>query len=172
MLVLLYISMLVFGSYLAYIIGTFGVPYSISDSYYLLEREHPHKGLKYLFTGFCWGAGFPLLPVWFETTPDEYTAIVFFAIAALLFIGAAPRFKEKMEGMVHYVSAGVCVIMSQLWCLFVAHTWYISLPAFLIFCSIPLFSKKKKWVFWIEIAAFLSSYAALFVKLFANENLL
>lgn len=165
-LILLYSSILVFGGYIAYIAGLFGIPHSISESYYLIEKKYPHRGLKYLFTGFCWGAGFPLLPVWFETTPDNARFVVFFAVAALLFIGAAPQFKEKLEGTVHFVSAGTCVLMAQLWCLFVAHTWYISLAAFVVFCSIPLFSKKKKWVFWIEIAAFLSTYAALFVKMF------
>ena len=162
---LVYISLAVFVSYLIYVICLFGIPYSISETYYLLEKKYPHKGLKYLFTAFCWGAGFSLLPMLLETTPDSHTAIAFFAVAALLFIGAAPRFNEKMEGMVHYVSAGICVGMAQLWCLLVAHTWYISLPAFIIFCSIPFFSKKKKWIFWIEIAALSATYLSLLFHL-------
>lgn len=80
-------------SYLITIVILFGVLKSISQSYYEV------KGFgKAIFTLFIWSISIPMMII--GSTP-----LMFFAGALLSFVGAAPAFKEEMEGKVHVIGA-------------------------------------------------------------------
>lgn len=171
---LIIISLVIF---LAYVVGTcfyFGIPASISDTYYKLEKRK--KGLGWLFSAMCVSTGSFLLPALLELTPDSYQFTAFLACAGLLFVGAAPQFKLPLTGAVHYGSAAVCVVFSQFW---VGLTvWWVLLPVWVGFVIYILYGvfrysdffrgdiyfKKLKPMFWAEVAAIGATYVAILIK--------
>lgn len=52
---LIFASIAIFLLYIGSMVFMFGVPWSISNTYYLLEEKR--KGLGWLFTVFCYGVG-------------------------------------------------------------------------------------------------------------------
>lgn len=174
MMTMIIISLIIF---LAYVAGTclyFGVPASISDTYYKLERRR--KGLGWLFTAMCWGVGGLLLPALLEITPESYQFTAFLACAGLLFVGAAPQFKLSLTGAVHYGSAAVCVLASQAW-IACTSAWWVLLPVWIGFMAYILYGMirysdffrgrvyfiESKPMFWAEIAALGATYLAIFI---------
>lgn len=170
---LVIIALVVFLAYLVGIVCVFGVPASISDTYYLLEKKH--KGLGWLFTAMCWLVGGLLLPALLDMTLDSYQFSVFLSCAGLLFVGAAPQFKLQLTGTVHYSSAGVCVVFSQLWTALTR--WWVLLPVWLsyIVYTVLAVKRQKEGVFWykfrrtkpmlwVEIASFAATFLAIFLK--------
>lgn len=149
-------SLIVTVAYLGYVIKLFGVPWSISDTYYKLENKR--KGLGMLFTLWTWIGAFPLMIAWLDY--NLYQPLVFLACMALMFVGTAAQFKQKLTEMVHYVSAGVCVASALTWIILVGY-WYI--PTLFLGISIILGLKYKKWITWIEIAALVSTYLTLII---------
>lgn len=154
------ISIVVFVLYISSVVLMFGVPWSISNTYYLLEAKR--KGLGWLFTVFCWGVGGFLLPGWLDITPGNYQFACFFSVAGLAFVGAAAQFKESLTSTVHYMAAVVCCLFSQIWCI-VTGFWLVSLLSFVFFLSVAGFSKRKNWMFWIEIAAITATYISVWL---------
>lgn len=160
MITLIIISLLITTVYLGYTIRLFGVLWSISESYYLLEQKK--KGLGILFTAWAWFAALPLLIAWLDLAEDTSQFLAFFACAALMFVGAAAQFKEQLTNAVHYGAAGVCVASALAWVLLVGY-WYIPVATFAI--CMPVACRDKKWVFWIEIAALSATYMSLLFHL-------
>lgn len=153
-MILIFISLLVTVAYLTYTIKLFGVPWSISETYYKLEKHK--KGSGILFTAWAWLASIPLLIAWLDKADGTpYQFLPFLACASLMFVGAAAQFKEKLTDMVHYISAGICVAAALIWTVLVG-CWYIPAITFAICAGIAL--KYQKWMFWIEIAALTAIY--------------
>lgn len=171
---LVIISLCVFLVYLTGMYVYFGIPASISDTYYKLEKRK--KGAGWLFTAMCWAVAGTLLPAWLDMTPDTYQFTAFLACAGLLFVGAAPQFKLKLTGGVHYGSAAICVIFSQIW---VGLTCWWLLPmvwgVFLIGMALHTLKEKEgnlitrflsaRPMFWVEIVSFMAVYSCVFIKL-------
>lgn len=158
-MMLVVVSLVVFLVYLAGVYVYFGVPASISDTYYKLEKRK--KGAGWLFTGMCWAVTGMLLPAWLDMTPDVYQFSAFLACAGLLFVGAAPQFKLSLTGWVYYGSAAVCCASAVLWCILSGY-WFITLIVFLVYGWITL--RYGKPMFWIELAALTSTYICIFIK--------
>ena len=170
---LVIISMIIFLAYLAGTYKYFGIPYSISDTYYKLEYRH--KGTGWLFSAMCVSVGGLLLPALLDMTPESCQFTAFLACAGLIFVGAAPQFKLSLTGSVHYGSAAVCVIFSQIW---VGLTcWWVLIPVWLTYIIYTVVGMSKrvtselrsdfvstKPMFWVEIAAILSTFATIFCK--------
>lgn len=179
MTTLVIISLVIFLAYLAGMYKYFGIPYSISDTYYKLEKRK--KGLGWLFTAMCWGVSGTLLPALLDLTPESYQFTAFLSCAGLMFVGAAPQFKLSLTGAVHYGAAAVCVIFSQI--LVGLTCWWVLLPVWLAFIGYILFNLFKhsdffrgriyfiesKPMFWCEVAALLSFFTAIIIIL--NNNL-
>ena len=158
-MMLVVVSLVVFLVYLAGVYVYFGIPASISDTYYKLEKRK--KGAGWLFTAMCWAVAGTLLPAWLDMTLDAYQFSAFLACAGLLFVGAAPQFKLSLTGPVHYGSAAVCCASAVLWCILSGY-WFIALSVFLVYVWIAL--RYGKPMFWIELAALTSTYICVFVK--------
>lgn len=155
------ISIIIFLIYLISIVFMFDVPWSISNTYYLLEEKR--KGLGWLFTTFCYGTGGFLLPDWLNVTPESYQYTCFLSVAGLFFVGTAAQFKENLTSAVHYTAAVVCCVFSQIWCI-IAGFWWLSLFSFTYYLIIAVFSKEKNWMFWVEIAAIMATYISIALK--------
>ena len=152
MMIPLYISIAVFIAYLSAIMLKYGVPASISDSYYVLGDN---TLLSSLFTWFCWLTGGFLLPVWLESGGG---ILSFFACGGLMFVGTAPLFKSHQK-TIHFGSAIVCFAS--------AYTWLFINDLILAVISVALlglFAFAKKRMFWWEVTAFATIYLSLILK--------
>lgn len=141
----------VFVGYISFIIGKYGILSSISESYYRLP-----KSLTFLFTLFCWGFALPAMIVGLDLT-DNF--LMFFAGGGIMFVGAAAAFKEKMTEKVHFIGAAIAIIAAQLSTAFDFHMYYVNVVFITIALTILLgktVGRIKNYVWWIEIAAFLS----------------
>ena len=155
--ILIIVSLLITVAYLTYTFKLFGVTWSISDTYYKLERRK--KGTGILFTLWTWTAGLPLLIAWLNLSEPSHQPFAFLACGALMFVGAAAQFKQSLTEMVHYVSAGICVVSALIGSFL--QDIGISLLSFAICIGIAL--KHSKWVTWIEIAALTATYITLLI---------
>lgn len=153
--------MLIFIAYNTITIKMFGVPESISGTYYLLEERR--KSYGWFFTLFCLGTGFTLLPPWLDMTPESYQFSSFLTVAGLLFVGAAAQFKDVFTAKVHYSAAVICCVFSQVWCICAGY-WWVSLISFTITMGYSLIRDSKKWMFWLEMAAAGAMYVSIFLS--------
>lgn len=154
---LIIISLLITVAFLGIITYLFGVLWSISESFYRLEKRR--KGSGILFTLWTFLAGFPLAYAWFNISKGQsFQFLVFFACGSLMMLGAASQFRQKMTDKVHYISAAICVASALAW-LILAGFWFIPLITFMI--CIPIAIADGKWIFWIEIAALVATFTTL-----------
>lgn len=156
MIYLFIISLTIFILYNIYVIKEFGIPESISDSYYRLRN----RGHKATFTLFCWITSFPLLIYWIERYSTDWDFLPFVSCVGLMFVGTAPAFKDfELERKVHSIAAIICLIASYVWSLFFGS---IFLSINFIFLTILLYYLlKKNKIYWIEIVAFSNIYLQL-----------
>lgn len=107
MIIVITITTICYLCYSAWVTG--GVPESLSATYYWLKED------GWLFQALCIGMAFGLLPMWIEACCGEYEYLPFLACGGLGFVGVAPSFKLKLEGMMHYTAAAVCCVSAVLW---------------------------------------------------------
>ncbi len=154
-MILVLISLAFLTLYLVYAISVIkSVPWSISDTYYQLEKRGKKK---WLFQLAMIVPAMLLLPAWLECSDENIQFLAFLACGGLMFVGAAPCFKLELDGKVHYAATAICGTSAVLWTCF-SGMWYIPLIAMLIAAGLGL--KYRKWMFWIECAALVSTYIA------------
>ena len=167
---LLIISFLVMAAYTAAVcVKQKGVPYSISATFYKLQ--HP-----YWFMAAMWATAGLLMPAALETSKSGTEFLAFLACAGMIFVGAAPNFREELEGKVHMLGAVVCVVASQLWVAF--NCWWVLIPVWLAFIVYTVIGMSKRvsdsiWqdfvstkpMFWCEIAALAATYIVIMFRL-------
>ena len=159
------ISILAFSGYLTAALCRFGVPTSVSETFYMW----PAKYGKHLFFGFCLLVSVPLMIFWLDCSEGTLQFLIFFACAALAFVGVAAEFKGiSLTRNVHYVAAGVCALCSQLW--IALYTWWW-IASIVLMIGAAILTRKIKGVdasgkkgsaamFFFEVAAFLAAYIA------------
>lgn len=157
----LLISALILISYVAGIIFKFGVPDSLSESYYILEKAYPNKSTKWLFTLLCYTVMFTVLIPWLNISNPNLQFLSFLSASGLGFVGTAPLFKSHQH-TIHVAGAALCGLFSQAW-LVASGYWYLPLIA-LGTMAIPYSIQKKNKVFYAEMAAFLSTYLGIGIE--------
>lgn len=155
-IVSIFISILVFITYMGYIVNKYGVQESISASYYCLP---PNR--QFLFTAFCWFYSTPILLSF--TTP-----LLFLSISCVAMVGAAAAFRgDELINKVHMTCAFGSVLFLQLSIIFDFKMWLISLVSLLISGSLMLFkSKIKNAVWWAETINYVAIMTAIIKSLF------
>lgn len=156
-------SFIIFAAYVGTTTALFGVPPSLSDTFYLLGRRDGYGGI---FTGAMLLMAMTIFAPMIEVSQSDVQILAFACPAALAFVGAAPCFKEE-ESVIHTVAALVAAASGILWCLFLTPYWYI-VPIVVILCgeaSILTDTLDDCYVWWLEMAAFLSVYICLFASL-------
>lgn len=168
-------GVIVFAIYNAYILSKFGVPHSLSNTFYLLNGIK--KGLGYLFTIMMFTLSICLMPGWIEITESisswshHLTALPFFAAALLSFVGAAPAFKDSdLENKVHTISACAAAAFAILWCSIVCYNiaWII-IPAstiVILIASLATRTLKSCITYWLEMIAILATFITILVEQF------
>ena len=148
----MWISFSIIFAYLGFVIGRFGIPRSISDTYYLLGKY------GWLFQLALAATAFTAMPMLIDNSSESTKFLAFLACSGLLFVSAAPLFKLELEGKVHYTSAVVCCAGLVLWQVF--NTSGI-IPLVCFFLVLYPMLKDKKYTWWLEIATIVSTYASL-----------
>ena len=148
----------------------FGVPKSLSDTYYLFKERN--STLKFLFPSMMTLLTFFLMPAWLEMSEGsafQFTA--FLSAAGVLFVGAAPAFKDsKMESKVHSISAYVCAAAALAWICLVTPYWYVILIVFGVVAALAVVTKTWKtcYIYWLEMVAFVSTFISIIAYYVSN----
>ena len=160
----MYILLILHAVYTAITIYVFGIPKSLSETYYLYNSKCKYLGLIFpclLFTAICF-----LLPSFLMIGKLEF--LIFIAIGSLLFTTITPAFKtNSIVNNTHTISAWICAICSLLWMLLVFPVgWKILLLSAIIWAFVfILFGKlsefKNTYTFWLENIVFTSLYLVL-----------
>lgn len=153
MIYLYIISLVTLAAYIIYAVRVCGVPWSLSDTYYLLQKRNRPK---WLFQAAMILPAMVLMPVWIECSSENIQYLAFLSCGGLMFVGSAPLFKEEFQSKVHYVGAVISGVAMILWVVF-SGMWYLPTVTFTI--ALLLILKYQKWLFWAEMAAFASAYA-------------
>ena len=153
--------------YNAVALKMFGVPKSLSMTYYLFEEKKKKLGI--VFPIMMLSMAFLLLPAWLEISALsnlQFTA--FLAAGGIMFTGAAPAFQSSdLEKKVHTGSAVVAAIFATLWVIFVAKMWYIILIWLLSLALQAYITKtvKSSYIYWFETVAFMSTFMSIILFL-------
>ena len=172
-LILVLVSLSIFIAYNISALCIFGVPSSLSNTFYLYNEKKKNLGM--LFPAMMGTMGFTLLPAWLELgeviSPwsTNLNVMAFFACAAICFVGAAPAFRaNKLEGTVHTVAAITAAAASLLWCLIVCwEIMYVPILAAGLVALTAWLTKtfKKGLTYWLEMMAFGATFATVIVEL-------
>ena len=159
MIYLYLLSLIVLTIYIMYAVRMCGVPWSLSDTYYQLnKRGRP----AWLFQMAMIIPAMLLVPVWIECSSENLQFLAFLSCGGLMFVGSAPLFKEEFQGRVHYTGTVIAGLATILWvCL--SGMWYLPAVAFPVAGIIML--RYRKWLFWAEMAAFVCAYAGILISI-------
>lgn len=158
------IAACIYAAYNAVALWLFGVPRSLSTTYYLYQ-EKCSKGwlfcvMMYLVVAF-------MMPSWITMSEgSDFQFLSFLAPVGLLFVGTAPRFRESnMENIVHSVSAIVAAICALLWVGLVTPYWWVILAWSVFVATFAWLTKtwKSGLVYWLETVAFGATFTSVVV---------
>jgi hypothetical protein len=164
-IILLLTAFFIYWAYNMAALSVFGVPKSLSMTYYLFKERKEWQRL--LFPIMMLSMAGLLIPVWLEMSEgSDLQFMSFLAGAGIMFTGTVPTFKNsKLEDRVHTISAIVAAVFALLWVFFVAHLWYIILIWFVIVTLIALLSSsvKTSLIYWLETVAFMSTFMSIII---------
>ena len=147
--------------YNAIAIAIFGVPESLSNTYYLWKEKN---GKGWLFCLMMYAVVALMMPAWITLSEgSNFQFLAFLAPASIAFVGTAPRFKDsQLESRVHTVSAIIAAACSLLWVALLTPYWWVMLIwlGFIALASVLTSSYKTCLVYWLEQVAFLSTFTA------------
>ena len=152
-----------FAIYNIVVLLLFGVPKSLSMTYYLFKERS--DVLKILFPGMMTALGIFLMPCWIEMSEGSpFQFFAFLSAASLLFVAFAPAFKESdLENIVHHIGAICCAVFAMLWIILVTPYWYVVLIVLAIVVALAFVTKtiKSGYIYWFEIVAFVSTFISM-----------
>lgn len=143
------VSAIVITLYLLGYIRNFGVPASISDTYYKTER-------KWLFpVALAVTIGTALIPM-LNCTPTKYQFLSFLTLAGIMFVASAPAFREEFEGKIHFGAAILSGICATAWLICISGIPWIAIAG-----AIVALCQWKRKAFWIEVGLSVNMYIVL-----------
>lgn len=153
-IILMLISFLIFNGYLLLVYWKVGIQKDVSTSFYALEKRF--KNWKWIFTFAIWGSMFPIAIVGVEITPFFWWAAAF-----IMFVGAAPAFKQKLTRTVHLIGAIGGIAFSVL-------AFIVTSPWLAVLCLLAPMGiiKAKNYnnnTWWIETIAYNGSWIGLLI---------
>lgn len=147
--------------YNAICLANFGIPKSLSDTYYLWKERN---GRGWLFCLMMYAVVTLMMPAWITISEgSDFQFLAFLAPAAIAFVGTAPRFKDtNLENHVHMTSAYLAAAFALAWVALVTPYWWVIL---IWLCSITCLavltsSYKACLVYWLETIAFGATFTS------------
>lgn len=158
-------AMFLFAIYNIITLILFGVPKSLSMTYYLYKKRH--ESLKMLFPSMIILMCIFLIPCWLTLSEgSNFQFLSFLAPAALIFVGFTPSFNDAdMHKMIHNIAAYSCAAFALLWIILVTPFWYIILIVFGLIAPIAVITKtwKTSYTYWLETVAIISTFTSIIV---------
>lgn len=151
----------IYVAYNAICLVLFGIPESLSNTYYLY-KEKRNKG--WLFPLMMYAVVALMMPAWITMSEgSDFQFLAFLAPAAIAFVGTAPAFKsDDLENKVHSISAVIAAACSLAWVALVTPYW-VTIPAWLVFVAAVASSTrsvKTALVYWLEQVAFGATFTS------------
>lgn len=151
----------IYVAYNAIALAIFGVPESLSNTYYLY-KEKWNKG--WLFCVMMYIVVIFMMPAWITMSEgSSFQFLSFLAPASIAFVGTAPKFKDSdLENKVHTYSAYAAAACSLLWvCLVTPYWWTILIClGFVALVSVLTSSYKACLIYWLETIAFGATFTS------------
>lgn len=158
-------AILIFVVYNIVVLALFGVPKSLSMTYYLFKGKK--NSLKCLFPIMIVSLCMLLIPSWIELSESSnFQFLSFLAPVALVFVGFTPAFNDAdMYKTIHNIAAYSCAVLAMLWIILVTPFWYIILIVLGIISVIAVLTKtvKSSYIYWLEMVAFISLFTSIIV---------
>lgn len=152
-------SLVITAAYTLYAVHVCGVPASLSETYYLLEKRNRPKRLFQLA---MISAGASLLPAWLEASSANVQFLAFLSCGSLLFVGAAPLFRSGLDRRVHVGATVVAGLSASAWCI---SSGYGPLSAIMLAGAAGMMLHHHgKALFWLEMAAFAMTYLSVMAE--------
>ena len=151
----------IYAAYNAVALAFFGVPESLSNTYYLYQ-DKCNKG--WLFCAMMYLVVAFMMPAWITMSEgSNFQFLSFIAPALLMFVGTAPKFKDSdLENKVHTYSAYLAAACSLLWVGLVTPYWWTILAWLGIVAAVAVLTKtwKSALVYWLETVAFGATFTS------------
>lgn len=155
------VALAIFWAYNSFCLAFFGIPESLSMTYYLW-KDKSDKG--FLFPIMMYLVVAMMMPAWITMSEgSDFQFLAFLAPASIAFVGTAPRFKDgDLENNVHTISAIIAAACSLLWVALVTPYWWVMLIwlGFIALASVLTSSYKTAYTYWLEQVAFGSTFTA------------
>lgn len=155
------VATVIFVAYNAVSLAIFGIPESLSNTYYLY-KEKDNKG--WLFPLMMYAVVAFMMPAWITMSEgSDFQFLAFLAPSAIAFVGTAPAFKsDDLENVVHTAAAIVAAICSLAWVAVITPYWWMILVWFgsMACLAILTSSYRKALVYWLEQVAFGATFTA------------
>ena len=155
------IATVVYVAYNAVSLAYFGIPQSLSMTYYHWKEK---ANIGYLFCMMMYAVVALMMPAWISMSEgSDFQFLAFLAPAAIAFVGTAPAFLgSELENRVHSVSAVVAAVCSLAWVILVTPYWWIILVCLglVAIAAILTSSYKTALVYWLETIAFGATFTA------------
>ena len=155
------IAALLYVAYNAVSLAFFGVPHSLSMTYYLWKEK---ANIGYVFPIMMYMVVALMMPAWISLSEgSNFQFLAFLAPASIMFVGTAPRFKDSnLENKVHSISAIIAAICSIAWVALVTPYWWLILiwTGFVALAAIFTSSYKSAYTYWLETIAFGATFTA------------
>ena len=155
------IATIVYVAYNAVSLAYFGIPQSLSMTYYLWKQK---ANIGYLFCIMMYAVVSLMMPAWISMSEgSDFQFLAFLAPAAIAFVGTSPAFLgSDLENRVHSVSAVVAAVCSLAWVVLVTPYWWTILIwlGLIALGSIFTSSYKTCLVYWLEQIAFGATFTS------------
>ena len=164
-------AMILFILYNVIAILSFGIPESLTKTFYKY-KEH-HDSFKFMYYVFVALMCILLTPCWLKLSETNFAQdIAVISISTLLFMGASPiilkgedtdkPLADLFEKLISYC----CSTFFILWIVITTPYWWIILltAAIVTLISISTESWNNCYTYWIEIIAFVSTFIAILLK--------
>jgi len=166
MAIVFFISLAIGIGYQAMVLYLFGVPKSISESFYLLDEKR--RGLGWLFWGWAVATVFSICPMMFALSDGHwYQFLALFVGAGLLLAGSAPHFREEYQRSAHFSGTGVSMFAAVLW---MSCSGYLYMPVMMVLLTFLIVSPaisvmSGSVMYWLEISLIASMYLTIWILL-------
>lgn len=170
-LICVLIAFTIYVVYNAFALKFFGVPRSLSNTFYLYKAKK--EWCRILFPIMMMSILLFLIPSWLEISESSNLQFMtFLAASGIMFTGSAPAFNSSdLENRVHTISAIVAAVFALLWVIFAANLWYIIIVWFVLIAVVALLTKTLKFaiIYWLETVAFMSTFTSIIVYFCLNN---
>lgn len=162
-LILVLIAFAIYALYNIIVVGTLGLPWSLSETFYKLKEQK--EWLKVFFPIMMILTSWLLLPAWLEISASTHLEfLAFLAAGGIMFTGAAPAFKKhSLENRVHSISALLSSLFAIIWIICVSKLWWVLVVWLVLIALIAVITKtwKTSLIFWLETVAFLATFTSI-----------